>query len=72
MSSSGGGRAWYVSFGSQWFPLDETTSKWLDYMWSKNQSGYIQSGMFQGPVYVDFDSNMALLFDNVSYAIAYK
>jgi hypothetical protein len=69
MSSS---RSWYISFGSQWFPLDETTSRWLDYMWSKNQSGYIQSGMFQEPVYADFDGDMALICGNVSYPIAYR
>lgn len=66
------GRSWYISYGSQWFLLDDTSSKWLDYYWSKNQSGYIQCGMFNGPVYVDFENSMALLHNNVAYTIAYK
>lgn len=65
-------RYWRISYGSQWLPLDDTSAKWVDYLWSRNQSGYIQSSTFQGPVYIDFDNNMALLHNNISYTIAYR
>jgi hypothetical protein len=62
---------WKIALGSQWLPLDDTTARGVSYLWSCNQSGFIQSSTFKGFVYVDFDYNMAIIHNEASYAIAY-
>jgi hypothetical protein len=58
--------------GSEWFQLDDTTVQWLNYLWARNQSGFIKSDTFrEGSVYVNFDNDMAIYYEGLSYAIAY-
>jgi hypothetical protein len=65
-------RYWRIAIGSEWFPLDHVAVSYVHYLWCRNQSGLIQSSFFRnGPVYVDFDNGMAIIYNDVAYTIAY-
>jgi hypothetical protein len=65
-------RYWRIAIGSQWLPLDDVATRYIHQLWSRRQSGYIVSAFFNNAlVYVNFDNDMAILYNNTSYAIAY-
>jgi hypothetical protein len=65
-------RYWRIAIGSQWLPLDDVATKSVHQLWSCHQSGYIISAFFNNaPVYVNFDNDMAILYNDTTYAIAY-
>jgi hypothetical protein len=65
-------RSWRIAIGSEWYPLDDTATEYVSYLFYRNMSGYILSSFFRhSPVYFELDDDMALFHEGKKYPIAY-
>lgn len=60
---------WLYSSGKTWVCLDAKAQQQIEKLWSANQSSWISSEYFNGPIYVDI-SMMTLHYEGYSYTIA--
>ncbi|KAI8886860.1 hypothetical protein K501DRAFT_176797 [Backusella circina FSU 941] len=60
---------WVYANGSSWIVLDNLAQNYIEGLWSRNSSNWIQSNSFRKPVYVD-TAQMCLIIDGIAYTIA--
>jgi hypothetical protein len=59
---------WIFANGEFWAVFDSKTQNFIEELWEGNKSGYVSSGMFANPVYIDIH-HMVLLHEGFQYTI---
>ncbi|KAI9254062.1 hypothetical protein BY458DRAFT_521338 [Sporodiniella umbellata] len=60
---------WVYAAGSAWVSFDSATQNVIESLWKRDVATWINSQIFQGPVYVD-TTEMVMHYNNYSYTIA--